>query len=146
MLGRGALAPLSFHSMAEQRWKVFMSSQTDLRAFLSRQKDIPYCLECLRETGMFHISGGAEFTNECCEMVNLAATSLSAFPTALMFTRGCCHICSAPRVCIVFPGRIVNQTESQSSLAEAETLKWLVTAAHSKKCWPVIYDQCAHQF
>ena len=115
-----------------------MNQERELRAFLSRQKSVWYCLQCLFETGMFRRPEPEGYQNVCCEMIDLASSSINSFPTALMLERGHCRICLARRICIVFPGRAVQPKECIESQSMAYNLTWMVTISTGSSCWTVI--------
>ena len=105
MLGRGALAPLSFHSKpTTSDGRSLMNHQSDLRAFLSRQKAIPYCLECLQSHGGLSVGGG--------DAIQLALHAVRSYPTALTAVIELCSTCGMPKLCLVFPGRIIGPEEN----------------------------------
>lgn len=116
-----------------------MNQELELRAFLSRQKSAPYCFQCLCETGMFRSPEPTAFPNECCETLYLAICAMREFPTALTLVTERCRLCSAVRMCIVFPGRVVGPAENKKSLDAADNASWLSTAAGGSICWSIIY-------
>ena len=115
-----------------------MNQELELRAFLSRQKSVPYCFQCLCETGMFRSPEPSAFPNECCEMLHLAICAMREFPTALTLVTDRCHLCAAIRMCIVFPGRIVGRVENKNGLDAADNASWLSTIAGDQICWSII--------
>jgi hypothetical protein len=82
-----------------------MKHQPNLRAFLSRQKSVPYCLACL------HSHGGLGIESE--GAAHAALLAVRSHPTALTVVFGTCSTCYVARLCLVFPGRFIESEENR---------------------------------
>jgi hypothetical protein len=76
-----------------------------IRAFLSRQKAKPYCLGCLQSHGGLVIKGE--------DAVHAVLLAVRRYPTAMTVVFQACSVCGIARLCLVFPGRIINSEENR---------------------------------
>jgi hypothetical protein len=82
-----------------------MDQRTELRAFLSRQKAAHFCLACLQS----HAGLGIESEGAA----HAALLAVRSYPTALTVVIGTCSTCQSARLCLVFPGRIIDSEENR---------------------------------